>query len=129
MRVLVIDDNRDCADSQAALVRAWGHDARVAYDGACALEIAHEYCPDVMLVDIGLPDMDGCELAEKIRGVPVLENTKLLAISGYTDIAVRQRARDAGFDDYLIKPTDLRALEERLRCWCQEQADASLLSL
>jgi CheY-like chemotaxis protein len=114
MRVLIVEDNHDCADSEVMLMREWGHEVQVAYDGTAAFEVAHEFLPEVMLIDIGLPGMDGCALAERVRALPVLRNTKLVAISGYGDHETRQRAEAVGFDEYLLKPTNPLALRQKL---------------
>lgn len=112
MRVLVVDDNHDCADSQALVIKAWGFEVRVAYDGATALQIHHECCPDVTLIDIGMPEMDGCALARQLRAGP--RCGALFALSGYTDRESRQQATAAGFDDYFVKPADQDYLKLRL---------------
>ncbi|MGE3807964.1 MAG: response regulator [Gemmataceae bacterium] len=116
MRVLVVDDNRDCADSEAWLIQACGHDVRVAYDGHSALELTREYRPDVMLIDIGMPDMDGNALAAKVRELPYGGRATLLAVSGWADEGSRRIALEAGFDGYYSKPADPKELLERLFC-------------
>lgn len=117
MRVLIVDDNHDCADSQACLVRTWGHDAQVAYDGTAALALAQEYRPDVMFIDLGMPKMDGYALAGQLRSDQRCRHVSLIAISGHASERYRQRALAEGFDDFFVKPADPMLLLERLsRC-------------
>jgi CheY-like chemotaxis protein len=94
----------DAAKSWAKLLSVSGHDARMAYDGPAAVDVAIEYRPDVVLLDIGLPIMDGYEVAKRIREQPFLQNVILVGISGYGQEADRQRSREAGFAHYLVKP-------------------------
>jgi CheY-like chemotaxis protein len=109
LRVLVVDDNRDAADTLCLLASLWGHDARPAYDGASALRVAAEHPPDIVLCDLGLPDMDATALAAQFGRGPAL-----VALTGYTDDAHRRAAAAAGFDPYLVKPCDPEALRELL---------------
>jgi two-component system, OmpR family, response regulator len=111
-RILVVDDNRDAADSLATLVRLWGYDVQVAYNGPDALQIARDYRPHCILSDIGLPGIDGYRLAAMIRAEESLQETALIAISAYSDL---ERAKDAGFDHCLIKPADLILLERLVK--------------
>jgi CheY-like chemotaxis protein len=113
-RVLVVDDNVDSADSTAAILRTSGHEVEVAYSAQKALEMAVEYQPDIMLLDIGLPDMDGYEVANHLRQTPELKEMRLIAITGYGQQSDRQRSREAGFDEHVVKPVDWRQLEELL---------------
>jgi CheY-like chemotaxis protein len=108
-RVLVVDDNRDTAESLGELLSALGHEVRVAYDGAGALEVAASgFGPEVALLDLGLPGMDGYQLAGALRErVPAV---RLIAITGYGQDQDRARASAAGFDRHLVKPVDLDAL-------------------
>jgi CheY-like chemotaxis protein len=117
-RVLVVDDNHDAADSLAMLLRFWGYDTRVAYDGMQALAVAPAYRPDALCIDLGLPGLDGCEVARRLR--PSLPRPPVLvAVTGYGDADHRRRAVAAGFDHFLLKPVDLdvlrRLLEAALR--------------
>jgi len=114
-RVLVVDDNRDAADITHALVEAWGHAVRVAYDGRSALEIAAEFRPDVVLLDIGLPGMDGYEVAARLRTEAGCATTVLVAFTGYGQEEDRRRVRNAGFDEHLVKPVDPATLEALLQ--------------
>jgi PAS domain S-box-containing protein len=114
LRVLVVDENADAADSAALIVRAAGHDAQVAYEGRAVLESAERYRPDVVLLDIGLPECDGYEIAQRLRRHPELKRVRLIALTGHGQDADRHRARSAGFDDYLVKPVDPQKLQEYL---------------
>jgi CheY-like chemotaxis protein len=113
-RVLVIDDNVHAAESLALIVKLWGHETRVAHSGHEALEIAVAYRPEVVLLDIGLPEMDGYTVARSRRAIPGRENALLVAITGYGRDEDRLRAREAGFDHHLVKSLDLDALETLL---------------
>lgn len=115
LRVLVVDDNRDAADSMAKLVQLWGHDVRVAYDGATALEAAAAYQPDVLVLDIAMPMVTGNDVARQLRRQTRFQDTLLIAISGYADEAHRLVSAMAGFDQYLSKPADPLVMEKMLR--------------
>ena len=114
LRVLIIDDNRDAADSLSILVKVWGHDPGVAYDGAAGLATAAEDLPDVVLVDIGMPKLNGFQLAQQLRRQVRFADTLLVAITGWADQAHRW-LWEAAFDQYLIKPVAPLALEKLLR--------------
>jgi PAS domain S-box-containing protein len=111
-RVLVVDDNRDAAESLATLVGALGHEVREAYTGASALEVVPSFRPDVIVLDIGLPDMDGYEAARRIRELPGGREARIVAASGYGEVAGAARA--AGMDAYLVKPLQLAQLQQVL---------------
>jgi PAS domain S-box-containing protein len=104
LRVLVVDDNVDSGRTLADLLELEGHSALVAMDGRGGLETAREQRPDVVICDIGLPDIDGYEVARAVRGDPSLASTRLVALSGYAQPEDRQRALDAGFDAHIAKP-------------------------
>ena len=110
LRLLVIDDNRDAADSLCLLASLWGHDAHAAYDGASALRVAAERPPDVVFCDLGLPDMSGTALAGRLGPGPAL-----VAVTGFQDERHRQAALAAGFGSYLVKPVDPEALRQLLK--------------
>ena len=110
-RVLVVDDNIDGADITALLLRELGHEAQVAYSGPGALTAADSYLPNVVLLDIGLPEMDGYEVARRLRQHPLLRNAWLVAITGYGQESDRQRSKEAGFDHHLVKPVGPDKLE------------------
>jgi CheY-like chemotaxis protein len=110
----VVDDIPDSAQSLARLLRRWGHEVYMAHDGPSALEAARSTRPEVVLLDIGLPGMDGYEVARQLRQDPDRTNTVLVALTGYGQSADRHQTRDAGFDQHLIKPVDTSALRELL---------------
>jgi PAS domain S-box-containing protein len=107
LRVMVVDDNVDAAQMLAALLEVQGHAVCIEYDGKGALAHARRECPDVMLLDIGLPDMDGYELARRLRSQPESAGATLVALTGYGQSQDRKEAEQAGFDHYLVKPADL----------------------
>jgi PAS domain S-box-containing protein len=113
-RILVVDDNIDAADSLALLLQMMGHDTRVAYDGLAALEAARSYRPHMVLLDIGLPGMNGYEVARRLRAQPELQDMQLIAVTGWGQEEARQRADEAGFDHHLTKPIELTTLEKLL---------------
>jgi signal transduction histidine kinase/DNA-binding response OmpR family regulator len=111
LRVLVVDDNEDAADMLVHALRSKGHHARMANDGPAAIRICEEFRPSVAVLDIGLPVMDGYELAGRLREVPGMAHLRLIAVTGYGQEADQQRTRAAGFDCHLVKPIDIEALE------------------
>jgi PAS domain S-box-containing protein len=113
-RVLVVDDNVDVADMVSILLQASGYEVRVAYTAQTALETAIESQPNIVLLDIGLPDIDGYEVARRLRQRPQLKDVKLVAITGYGREVDRQRSQEAGFDYHLVKPVDPIKLEALL---------------
>jgi CheY-like chemotaxis protein len=115
LRVVVVDDNRDIADTCAAVLELSGHRVITAYSGEAALLVAETFRPDVMLLDIGLPDMDGYQLATRIRKTPWGRATVLVAVTGWGQEKDKDRAFDAGFDHHLTKPIDPAALESLLQ--------------
>ena len=110
-RVLIVDDNVDSANSLSMLLNLQGHEARAVYSAKAALELLQTFQPDIGLLDIGLPEMNGYELAQRLRAMPKLHGIRLIALTGYGQPDDQQRARAAGFDDHLVKPLDLVALE------------------
>jgi signal transduction histidine kinase/DNA-binding response OmpR family regulator len=110
MRTLIIDDNVDGADSLALLLGTLGLDVRTAYDGPSGLIAASEFQPEVVLLDIGLPHMDGYEVARRLRGELSLKESLLIALSGYGQAEDRQRSKDAGFNHHLLKPVSCDVL-------------------
>ncbi|HEV7731398.1 MAG TPA: response regulator [Candidatus Binatia bacterium] len=113
-RVLVVEDNVDGAEGLRELIVLMGHEVRVAHDGVAAIACAQAFRPDTVLCDIGLPGMDGYEVARRLSGDPALAGTRLVALTGYARPEDRRRARDAGFTEHLSKPPDLTALEKLL---------------
>jgi CheY-like chemotaxis protein len=124
LRVLVVDDWPDATAALAALVRLWGHDVRMAYDGPTALEVAAHYQPNVVLLDIGLPGMDGFQVARRLRADLHLEATFLVSLTGDADKEAQQRSREAGCDRHIVKPVDPTVLERLLRT-CKELQPAA----
>jgi CheY-like chemotaxis protein len=110
-RILVVDDNVDAAESLAKLLRLSGHEASTAYTGMAVAGAVAEHRPDVVLLDIGLPGLDGYEVARRLRAAPGGEGLLLIALTGYGQESDRQRSRAAGFDHHLVKPLDVVALE------------------
>ncbi|MBL8113255.1 MAG: response regulator [Acidobacteria bacterium] len=110
-RILVVDDNRDAAESLAELLSISGHEVRTAYDGPGAILAAQAFSPDAIVLDIGLPGFDGHEAARKLRSGKETANALLIALTGWVTEDDRARSRDAGFDHHLAKPVDPDALE------------------
>jgi CheY-like chemotaxis protein len=108
--ILVVDDNRDFADTLGALLETFGHEVRTVYDGSTAMAVAREYRPDAVLLDIGLPEMNGYEVAREVRQAPGLAHVTLVAFTGYGQEEDRRRVREAGFDFHLVKPVEAAEL-------------------
>jgi PAS domain S-box-containing protein len=113
-RVLVVDDNADAAETMTMALEMFGYQTRTAHDGATGLHAAAEFAPDVILLDIGLPDLNGYEIARRIRLAPWGREIFLIAATGWGQESDRQRARDAGFDRHLTKPIDFEQLQALL---------------
>jgi PAS domain S-box-containing protein len=113
-RVLVVDDNADAAESLAQLLALKGHEVRVAYDGLSGVELARAFEPDVVLLDIGMPGLDGYAVARRLREQDGRRGVRLVALTGYGQLDDRRRAQEAGFDDHLVKPPDVATLEQML---------------
>jgi PAS domain S-box-containing protein len=113
-RILIVDDNADAADSLGSLLELEGHRIEVTYGSADALARVRTFKPDIVLLDIGLPEMDGYEVARRIRAFPELNEVRLVALTGYGQTEDRQRAKSAGFDDHLVKPVEFPALQRVL---------------
>jgi PAS domain S-box-containing protein len=114
-RILVVDDNRDSAESLGMLLAVSGCTVKVAFDGVRALETFASFRPDIVLLDIGMPEMDGYEVARRIRGEPGGHDVRLVALTGWGQEEDKRRARDAGFDEHLTKPVDQAVLTALLR--------------
>jgi CheY-like chemotaxis protein len=113
-KILIVDDNVDAADSLVMILRLDGHEVEAVYTAHDALERAAAIRPDVALLDIGLPKMNGYELAQHLRSQPDLRDIRLIALTGYGQGEDRERTRAAGFDDHLVKPADLAVLQKAL---------------
>jgi PAS domain S-box-containing protein len=111
-KVLMVDDNRDAAASLAVYLGMLGHQVRVAHSGHEALRLAHAELPDVALLDLGLPGMDGFEIARQIRSTPALSGVRLIALTGYGQDGDREASAHAGFVGHLVKPVDLEQLAQ-----------------
>jgi CheY-like chemotaxis protein len=119
LRVLVIEDNSDAAETLGDLLRLFGHEAEVALSGPAGLDVARNLRPDVVLCDIGLPGMDGYSVADSLRSEPATQATRLVALTGYSRDSDRQRTRDAGFDLHLVKPVEPLELKRLLEEWAK----------
>jgi CheY-like chemotaxis protein len=107
VRVLIVDDNRDGADALGLLAEAFGNQVHVTYGGMQALDVATAFRPDLMLIDLAMPDIDGCVLVKRFRQIPAFGLTKIVAITGHADEGHRNLALKAGFDSVLAKPVAL----------------------
>jgi PAS domain S-box-containing protein len=114
LRVLLVDDNADSADGLAMLLELQGHETRVAYDGESALETARSFRPHAALLDIGMPSMDGYELARRLRAAPETKETMLVAMTGWGQEEDQRKGREAGFAHHLVKPFEPSAVEKVL---------------
>jgi CheY-like chemotaxis protein len=113
-RILVVDDNEDAATSLGALLQVLGADVRVVHDGESALQAFETFRPRVTLLDLGMPGMDGYEVARRIRARPDAEGTALIALTGWGQERDRRRTAEAGFDCHLIKPVDIKTVAAAL---------------
>ena len=111
-RILVVDDNEDAADSLTMVLQLEGHQIACAYTAEDALMLAPDFRPELALLDVGLPRMDGYELAKRLRALPGFDRVYLVALTGYGQPGDRERALAAGFDDHLVKPAEFRALQQ-----------------
>ena len=114
VRILVVDDNHDSADSLGLLMKLLGNDVRIVHDGLAAVDVANEFEPRVVLLDIGLPNLNGYEAAQKIREQPWGNQAVLIAVTGWGEAVDRQRSKNAGFDHHLVKPVDPDVLTKLL---------------
>jgi signal transduction histidine kinase/CheY-like chemotaxis protein len=121
-RLLVVDDHVDAADSLALLLRLQGHEVRVAYDGPAALELAQDHRPEMIFLDIGMPGMDGFEVARRVKQIPGMGCVRLAALTGWGQQEDRRRTAEAGFDHHLVKPAEPDALEKLLAGLGSEEA-------
>jgi len=112
-RVLVVDDNVDAASMLDMLLRSLGHETRVAHEGTAALRVAEEFRPDIVLLDIGMPGIDGYEVARRLRASKN-RPLRIVAVTGWGQEADRERSREAGFDLHLVKPVDANELARAL---------------
>jgi PAS domain S-box-containing protein len=115
IRILIVDDNEDGAEMLAYVLTGKGYETRVAHDAPTALRVAAEFLPNVAFLDLGLPVMDGYELAAHLRRLPGLADLRLIAVTGYGQESDRRRTSEAGFHGHLVKPVDIGALEEAVK--------------
>ena len=113
-RVLVVEDNLDSVHSMAVLLRMMGHEVQFAINGFAALDIARKFKPDVVLLDLSLPDFNGCEIAQQLKWEPGMEKARLIAISALPIAQARQRALEAGCEAFYAKPIEPGLLERLL---------------
>ena len=112
-RILVVDDNQDAASLTADALARLGHDVRVAFDGHSALAMVHEFAPEIVLLDLGLPGMDGYEVARRLRA-ELLHHVEIIAVTGYGQALDRQRSKEARFESHLVKPVDIATLQRSI---------------
>jgi CheY-like chemotaxis protein len=113
-RILVVDDDADAREALRSVLELWGHDVAVAENGERAIEATLTTHPEVVLLDIGMPGLDGYQVAQRIREAPEGDKPFLVALTGWTRVEDHRRARDSGFDTYLLKPADLDHLQALL---------------
>jgi signal transduction histidine kinase len=128
LRVLVVDDNADAAESLAWLLRLSGHQTRVAYDGPSAIEAALLFQPQALILDLGLPGLDGYRVAQHLRQEPAVHSALFIALSGYGREVDQRRSSEAGFDHHLIKPVDVNTLLEILSAATPDDAPRTAVS-
>ena len=115
LKILVADDSQDGADSLAFLLKAAGHEVFTAYDGRTAIQLAEQHRPDVVLLDIGMPEVSGYDVARAIRREAWGRSMRLIALTGWGQAEHRRRSLEVGFDDHLVKPVELDLLENVLQ--------------
>jgi CheY-like chemotaxis protein len=111
-RILVVDDNEDSAWLLAEALRGLGYEVRTSHDGGCALDVARSWPPQIVLLDLGLPDIDGCSLCRQLLELP--DRPHMVAVTGYGKPEDRERAMQAGFEMHLVKPVSLREVESAI---------------
>ena len=116
-RVLVVDDNRDAAETTALFLELAGHEVKTVNDGMHALDCALDFGPDVVVLDIGLPLMNGYEVARRLRASQPTQSALLIALTGYGQQNDRQQAKEAGFDAHLVKPAEPHVLTRLIAEW------------
>lgn len=114
-RILVVEDNLDAANGIAMLLSTSGFDVRIAHDGKAGISLARSFQPEVILLDIGLPGMNGYDVVDAFRQLPELRGVRLIAVSGYGQETDHRRSREAGFERHFVKPVDFEALRAHLR--------------
>ncbi len=122
LRILAVDDNVDVAEGLASVLGMWGHTVRVAYDGAAALEVASDFAPEVVFVDLGLPRIDGLEVARRLRQSSERPPALLVSMSGFGQEQTRRKSGEAGFHHHLVKPVDMDSLRSLLDSCARERS-------
>lgn len=116
-KVMVVDDNRDVADSSVMLLRSWGHEAIAVYSGEECVAKAKDFDPDVIIMDIGLPGHDGFEVKERVE--KICPGVRVVALTGYTQVDIVRRARAEGFANHLLKPAEGAELKKAVKEQCE----------
>lgn len=128
-RILVIDDNAEAADISAELLELHGYQTAVAYAGLPGLEKARTFEPHAILLDLGMPGMDGYQVAQALRAIPDFDQVALVAFTAWGDVVTRQRVIDTGFDEHIIKPANLERILGALRNALEKRKQMSLASV
>jgi CheY-like chemotaxis protein len=128
MRVMFVDDSLDNLELFSLLMTTWGHAAVVLQDSTLALSTALDFLPEVAFLDLGMPDVDGWEIARELREHTALKGTFLIALTGYSREEDRAKSQAAGFDLHLLKPVDLEEIETILKKLSQSESGAPLSS-
>jgi CheY-like chemotaxis protein len=123
-RLLIVEDNPDIADTTATMLAIAGHTVRCARDGAQAIAEAQSFAPEVVLLDVGLPELDGYQVARRLRQLPQTRHALIIGLTGYGMPADRQRGREAGFDHHLLKPADPAELRTLIESWSPNASDS-----
>jgi DNA-binding response OmpR family regulator len=113
-RILIIEDNRDAADTLGEILKLLGYDVQITYSGLEGVKVASEWVPAIVVSDIGLPELDGFEVARELRGKKTTAGARLIALTAYSTDEVRRLALEAGFDVYMTKPADIKNLQALL---------------
>jgi CheY-like chemotaxis protein len=113
-RILAVDDNKILAKTMMWTMEMLGHTAEIAHEGKSAIALAKSFHPDIVFLDIGLPGMNGYEICQAMRNEPVLQNTIFVALTGWGQKEHRERSKEAGFNYHLVKPVEIKTLENLL---------------
>ena len=124
-RVLVVDDDVDAAEILSQALQAAGHEVRHEHDGASALVAAAQFQPDVVLLDLGLPGMDGLEVARRLRGYPQLAGVRIVALTGFAQGADRSRSAAVGIESHLVKPVDMNTVMDAIGALTKTRSEPS----
>ena len=114
LKILVVDDKSDNAEMLSLLFRLDGHDSRTAFSGPETIRTVEVFAPDIVFLDLGLPVMDGYQVAQRLKEMPALKQTMLVALTGHGFLEDKERTRRAGFDHHIVKPADLDELQALL---------------